>query len=145
MRRSYIIWFAIVLHAVWGGLTLSTSEAHNNLNLDWMVGTFSATGGGVILIAAAILATWGLWYAGEYRTASLVALLPQQAILVGNSVTLISATITGVIPEVADQIPRSIIAIAATTVWTGTVMHTAAILDYHGVDVWKTLRFPWRR
>ena len=139
MRRAWIIWYAIAVHATWGAVLLLSNDAGKELNLDWMVGVFSETGAGLVFVLVALAAAFGVWHhhaSPLRRYLCLVALIPQQAILVVNSLILTSWVVKGAVPFGID-IPPALLVVPSASVWWATIFHTVAIWDYHGQELWN--------
>ena len=139
LRIPWIIIYAVALHLIWAGTMFADESAIFSTAPSGLSDIFGTRfGAASAVLGAALLAGWALWR-GKVDTVSLLALLPQQMILILSAAAAAEAIwgsqfADGVVRPRAfiltDQIPAVLIAIA----------HTAAILDIHMKG-----GFPWRR
>jgi hypothetical protein len=128
VRPNWIIWFAVALHTTWGCLLLASSEPYGATALH-AFGGIPRLAMAVVLFLASGLAAWGVTrHPPSLR--SLVALLPQQALLTISAYAAVVAVIEAHYPDgvirprmfiLADQAPAIIV----------LILHTAAVLEMH--------------
>src|SRR5215469_2861088 len=128
VSNAWIIWYAVVLHTVWGCLLLRSPAASgatalhvfNDLPRSLMAGAlFSASG----------VAVWALTRR-QPSLKSLAALLPQQALLTLSAYAAIAAVF---VAHYGDGVPRPrlfILADQAPAV-IAFVLHTAAVIEMY--------------
>ena len=131
MRRSFTLWMAVALHVVWGLLlwvdptTLSvTSISMLRYVID---DAFSI---GLLLLIASALAAWGI-RKGCCRS-SLVALLPQQFVLVVTALGAIQAIVLGTFAPGSTLRSRPFLIAALAPMILIAVFHTLAVLREYG-------------
>ena len=105
MTRHYIIWYAIVLHFVWGSLLLVHPVGLRTTPVSAMatVSNGSAPGLGLILLGAAGLALTALFYPFPRAWQVTVLCVPQQFLLFLSAGGAVAATWAGMY---ADGVPR---------------------------------------
>ena len=123
VRPNWIIWFAIVLHTTWGCLLLASTKPYGATALH-VFGDVPRVLMAVLLFLASGLAAWAVTRR-QPSLRSLVALLPQQAILTLSAYAAVLAVIEAHYPDgvirprgfiLADQAPAIIV----------LILHTAA-------------------
>lgn len=138
-RQPYMIWWAILVHLAWGiALILDPSVAPVAilLGLHWIL-TLGVTGVtlGLLLLAAALLATWSL-LAGRRlsNTMSLLLLMPQYALLVAALIADAQSTVTGDVD--GREIDRMLLFTVLCPVMIAALLHSAAIVERHLTWAW---------
>ena len=128
VRPNWIIWFAIVLHTTWGCLLLASTKPYGATALH-VFGDVPRVLMAVLLFLASGLAAWAVTRR-QPSLRSLVALLPQQAILTLSAYAAVLAVIEAHYPDgvirprgfiLADQAPAIIV----------LILHTAAGREMH--------------
>ena len=79
---KWIIWYSIGIHLLWGSMLLVDPAAKGVTaihGLFRLVGT--APRAAAVYLVVGCLAGWGLWRAREGRARGLIAIVPQQAVL----------------------------------------------------------------
>ncbi len=127
-RSSWIIWYAVLLHALWGVLLLISpiSYGATALHIYADVPRYAMA---ALLLAASGLAAYGM--TRRHPTwQSLASLLPQQGLL---TVSAYAAAAAVVYAHYADGVPRArlfILADQAPIILT-MILHTAAVIEMH--------------
>lgn len=130
MRNKWIIWYAVALHATWGGLLLSSASVMNitavhHLSLvipnRWLLA--------VAMIVIALSA--GLALAFRPMLRSLVLVLPQQMFLMISAVGAVVAISKS---QFADGVlrPWQFIATDQVPAILAAVLHTLALVEWLG-------------
>ena len=128
VSHAWIIWYAVVLHTVWGCLLLlnpavfeaTALHVFHDLPRSLMAGAlFSASG----------LALWAL-SRREPSLKSLAALLPQQALLTLSASAAVAAVFAAHYADGAPRPPLFILADQAPAI-IAFVLHTAAVIEMH--------------
>ena len=126
---SWIIWYAVALHVVWGLMLLSQPAAAWVTAVNGVTRIVPTSAAALLFIVVGAVASAALLRVLPARF-SLLAVLPQQALLIMSASAAIQAMARssfadGVVRPraflIADQLPAVLIA----------VLHTAAILDLH--------------
>lgn len=134
VRKFYILWWAIGVHAVWGVALLIDPGAGPLVilvGLHWMV-AIGVTDGplGGVLLAAAILASISLVQEERFSNrVALLLLMPQYMLLVGamlaDSWTIATGSIAG------RDYDRIILLVALWPMIIGGILHSGAIIERH--------------
>ena len=129
MRRSWIIWYAVVLHLWWGvsALTVSVVPQDASGGVSW--GVYVNNGGmklwACLMILAAALVLAALWRNKADRW-SLLAVLLQQAILtvgaIGGLLNLAGIDGDFALSRIIRVLPLA---------WGALIFHTLAVIDHH--------------
>jgi len=134
MRIPWILWYAVVLHSIWGMLFLYDARA------GWATaphGILRLCGGnahvsGLVLLVCSLCAVYGiLGYPWRPRLA-LLALLPQQILMLLTGFSVVKAIVWS---QFADGVVRPWVFILAdqSAGLLAALAHTGAILSVHGV------------
>jgi hypothetical protein len=126
--HAWIIWYAVVLHTVWGCLLLLSPAAFSATALhvfhDLPRGILAGT-----LFSASGLAVWALTRR-QPSLKSLAALLPQQALLTLSAYAAVVAVFAAHYADGAPRPPLFILADQAPAI-IAFVLHTAAVIEMH--------------
>lgn len=126
---SLIIYYAIIIHLIWGITMIATGEVFHTTAIDANLTGISANPYviGIFFIAVAIVAALPLWLRIDSFTALLLS-LPQQYTLILSSVGALMAIIES---HFADGVtrPRAFILIDQCAIIVATALHTVAILE----------------
>jgi len=128
VSHAWIIWYAVVLHTVWGCLLLRSPAAYgatalhvfNDLPRGLMAGA---------LLSAAGLAVWAITRR-QPSLKSLAALLPQQALLTLSAYAAVAAVFVAHYGDGVPRPPLFILADQAPAI-IAFVLHTAAVIEMH--------------
>ncbi len=128
IRPSWIIWYAVLLHALWGVLLLAGPSPYGATAVHVYSGVprFALA---AFLFLASGLAAWSItWPRPSWP--SLAALLPQQALL---TVSAYSALLAVIEAHYADGVirPRLFILADQAPVILTMMLHTAAVVELH--------------
>jgi hypothetical protein len=126
--HPWIIWFAVLLHTLWAYLLLVTGKPYGAtaLHIYSPVPRLLMAG---VLLAASVLAAWAITRR-QSSWQTLLALLPQQAILTASAYAAVAAV---VVAHYGDGVirPRSFILADQAPVILAFALHTAAVVDMH--------------
>jgi hypothetical protein len=127
-RTSWIIWYAILLHMLWGVLLLINQVPYGATAIHIYAGVPR------FLMAAVFLTASGLAVYGVTRpyptSQGLASLLPQQGLL---TVSAYAALVAVILSRYGDGVPRPrlfILADQAPVILT-MILHTAAVVEMH--------------
>ena len=144
-RLPWMIVFAIALHLAWGSLLICSSGTAYVTAINRTAADVDRQLLGAAMIGAALLATYSLMRGHQHRPiVGLALLIPQQFLLMlsaANAITAVSLSAfgDGVVRErtfiLADQFPGML----------ATLLHTLAVLDLYGGDIWKRILSRWQR
>jgi hypothetical protein len=128
IRPSWIIWYAVLLHVLWGILLLASSSPYGAtaMHVYDMMPRFALA---ALLFSASGLAAWAItWARPSWQ--SLAALLPQQALLTISAYAALLAVIQA---HYGDGVirPRLFILADQAPVILTMVLHTAAVVELH--------------
>ncbi len=128
IRPSWIIWYAVLLHTLWGVLLLASPSPYGAtaMHVYDAVPRYALA---AVLFLASGLATWAIvWPQPSWR--SLAALLPQQALL---TISAYAALLAVVEAHYGDGVirPRLFILADQAPVILTMVLHTAAVVEMH--------------
>lgn len=144
MKTQWILWYAIILHLVWGVLMLGWPASINTTPTAGIVETFGSRWlTGAVLISAALLALHELWRA-NFTIFGLLSLLPQQALLILGAGGALDSIL---VSQYADGVlrPREFIFTDQFPALLAAFMHTVALVSLFGRNTWRTLAFRLRR
>ena len=133
-----IVWYAIVLHLLWGAILLG--GAQHTAGLSWAI---TVSGGnvpaGAIMIACAVLALCGI-ETKESIPRKFVCLAPQQFLLTWAALAAVECVLTG---RYADGTPRPRMFILADQIQLiiPALLHAVAVIAV----VTEGIRMPWTR
>ncbi|MGE5289865.1 MAG: hypothetical protein ACM3ML_22290 [Micromonosporaceae bacterium] len=127
-RPSWIIWYAVVLHALWGGLLLINHVPYGATALHIYAGMPRYAMAG-LFFAASALAAYGVTR-NRPTWQGLASLLPQQGLLTVSAYAALSAVVYS---HYGDGVlrPRGFILADQAPVVLTMVFHTAAIVEMH--------------
>jgi hypothetical protein len=128
IRPSWIIWYAVLLHALWGVLLL-TSPAPYGATAIHVYNSVPRFALAALLFLASGLATWAITRPQpSWRT--LAALLPQQALLTISAYAALLAVIGA---HYGDGVirPRLFILADQAPIILTMLLHTAAVVELH--------------
>lgn len=119
MRNSWVLWYAIVLHWLWGVLLLSSDapQGITAIAASAHMGLASGQHLGILYLAVAFLSFMGL---AAPRGVNLIMFIPQQVVLVISAMGALRAMATGTFADgvvrpipflIADQAPIVMLAI----------------------------------
>jgi hypothetical protein len=128
IRPSWIIWYAVLLHALWGVLLLASPAPYGAtaMHIYDSVPRFALA---AILFTASGLATWAIsWRRPSWQ--SLAALLPQQALL---TISAYAAMLAVIQAHYGDGVirPRLFILADQAPVLLTMMLHTVAVIELH--------------
>lgn len=128
VRPVWIIWYAVLLHIMWGCLLLVSQAPYGATALHVYSGVPRVVSV-LVLFAASGLAVWG----ATRRLPSwqgLAALLPQQALLTVSAYAAVAAV---AVAHYGDGVPRPRLFILAdqAPAILAVVLHTAAVIEMH--------------
>lgn len=121
---NWIIWYSIAIHLLWGCALLADPAAYGVTAIHGMfqiVG--SAPRAAFVYLVVGCLAGWGLWRARLGQARGLIAILPQQAVLMISAFSAGEAVWNSQYADgevraqafiAADQLPAVILAVAPT-------------------------------
>ena len=128
--RTYpwIIWYAILLHTLWGCLLLASQKPYGATALHVYSPVPRLVMAGALLTAS-VLAAWAITRR-QPSWQTLAALLPQQAILTVSAYAAAAAVVTA---HYGDGVirPRPFILADQAPVILVFVLHTAAVVEMH--------------
>ena len=128
VSNAWIIWYAVVLHTVWGCLLLRSPAAYGATALhvfnDLPRGLMAAA-----LFSAAGLAVWAITRR-QPSLKSLAALLAQQALLTLSAYAAVAAVFVAHYGDGVPRPPLFILADQAPAI-IAFVLHTAAVIEMH--------------
>jgi hypothetical protein len=124
----WIIWYAVLLHALWAFLLLASQNPYGATALHVYRSVPHALMVGALL-AASVLAAWAVTR-DRPSWQTLAALLPQQAILTVSAYAAVAAV---VVAHYGDGVirPRLFILADQAPVILVFVLHTAAVIEMH--------------
>lgn len=126
---SLIIYYAVIVHLIWGVAILATGEVFHTTAIDANLTNISANPYviGLFFIIVAFAAVFPLWKKLNSLTALLLS-LPQQYTLVLSSIGALTAIIES---HFADGVirPRAFILIDQCAIIVATLLHTVAIIE----------------
>jgi hypothetical protein len=129
IRPSWIIWYAVLLHALWGVLLLASLSPYGAtaMHIYASVPRFALA---VVLFCASGLATWAITYGRRPSWQSLAALAPQQALL---TISAYAALLAVAQAHYGDGVirPRLFILADQAPVILTMLLHTAAVIELH--------------
>jgi hypothetical protein len=125
-RPVWIIWYAVVLHALWGVLVLAHRSAEGATPLS-AYRPLPRPVVGLALLAVAALAAYGIGRTRQHPTLSLLALMPQQGLLAVSTMASVVAVARG---EYGDGVvrPRLFILADQAPIILTLVLHTIALV-----------------
>lgn len=130
LLRKWILWYAIIIHYIWGGILVATTRAMETAGLADILRVFNnqKVAGGVLLISST-LAIYGLTRK-ERGPLALACLIPQQALMILSAVSALTCI---VVSRYADGVvrPRDFIVIDQSPAIVAALCHTVALVDYH--------------
>ncbi len=128
VRPSWIIWYAVLLHALWGVLLLASLSPYGATPLHVYEGVPRFAMAGFLFLASG-LAAWAITRPGP-SWQSLAALLPQQGLL---TISAYAALLAVVEAHYGDGVirPRLFILADQAPVILAMVLHTAAVIELH--------------
>jgi len=126
--HPWIVWYAVLLHALWACLLLASQKTYGATALHAYRPVPRALMAGALLTASALAA----WAITRQRPSwqTLAALLPQQAILTVSAYAAAAAVVTA---HYGDGVirPRSFILADQAPAILAFVLHTAAVVEMH--------------
>lgn len=141
MRSKWIIWAAIALHVLWGGLLLCDESAGWVTAIHLFVHLCgSSTAAGIIYLCVSVMAACSLLRGrSSVEYLELIGLLPQQVILMISALGAVAAISRGMFADGVVR-PRAFISADQGNDIIFCLFHTAAMIDVHLVAIWKALR-----
>lgn len=127
-RPVWIIWYAVLLHTLWGCLLLASSRPYGATALHVFAPVPRVLMAALLFLASA-LAAWGVANRPpSWRT--LAALLPQQTILTVSGCAAVAAV---VVSQYGDGVarPRLFILADQAPAILVVLLHTAAVVEMH--------------
>lgn len=128
VSHVWIVWYAVVLHTVWGCLLLLSPAVYGPTALHVFLGLPRGLMAGA-LFSASGLAVWALSRA-QPSLKSLAALLPQQALLTLSAYATVAAVFAARFGDGLTR-PRLFILADQAPAVIAFVLHTAALIDMH--------------
>jgi hypothetical protein len=129
IRPSWIIWYAVLLHMLWGILLVASPAPYGATAMHVYASVPRVALAGVLFLASG-LAAWAItWPQPSWKT--LAALLPQQALL---TISAYAALLAAAEAHYGDGVirPRLFILADQAPVILTMVLHTVAIVELHG-------------
>jgi hypothetical protein len=126
--QPWIIWYAVILHTLWGCLLLASSFGYGVTALHVFRGMPRGVMPGVLFLASG-LAVWAVTRP-QPSMKTLAALLPQQALLTLSAYAAVAAIIAA---HYGDGVmrPRTFILADQAPAIIALVLHTAALIEIH--------------
>ena len=127
MRRQWVIWYAVVLHVVWGAVLMFSAAPANTTPLAKLSKLLPPQLLGAVLLAVGLWAGLATWR-GKHSPSEVAGLLVQQGLLVATGISSLWQVALGCY---ADGVPRPWAFIFADQLPSilAPVMHTFALLD----------------
>ena len=135
MRRSWIIWFAIALHLIYGTALLVEPGARTLSGIFGVERFVQSTGlTSALFVGSALAAAWGVLTFNHRSMWSIMMMMPQQVLLLLSAGTAMETIITGTFPSSGATMATMRAIPGFAPIVLSAAFHNLGILEAH---IWR--------